>query len=332
MTVGRAAGIARRRMAALPAMLALASLPGLAADGPPAVGWLKIQGRGHAPEQLAAFLDAMRMLGHVEGRSFRLEARYGDGDESRQPALAQELAAAGVAVIIATSQPSTDAARRATSQVPIVGRMTDDPVASGIARSLAQPGGNVTGVYSLLEEMSPKRLAFLCEAVPSIRRVGAMLDLGRGATARWFAETQAAARQIGVTVEALDVRRDDEIEAAFARATALGIDGLVALRSPVIVTHARRIVALAARHRMPSIFDSREFVEAGGLLSYGPDLVAIFRRLAAYADNVLRGAQPGVLPIELPTRFELAVNLRTARELGLAIGPAFLARADEVIE
>ena len=190
----------------------------------------------------------------------------------------------------------------------------------------------MTGVYSLLEEMSPKRLAFLCEAVPSIRRVGAMLDLGRGATARWFAETQAAARQIGVTVEALDVRRDDEIEAAFARATALGIDGLVALRSPVIVTHARRIVALAARHRMPSIFDSREFVEAGGLLSYGPDLVAIFRRLAAYADNVLRGVQPGVLPIELPTRFELAVNLRTARELGLAIGPAFLARADEVIE
>jgi putative tryptophan/tyrosine transport system substrate-binding protein len=298
----------------------------------PKVGWLKIQGRDHSPEQLAAFLAAMRTLRQVEGETFQLEVRYADGDNARQPKLAEELVAAGVAIIVATSQPSTDAARRVTNTIPIVGRMTDDPIQNGIARSLAVPGGNVTGVYSLLEEMSPKRLALLREAVPSLRRIGALLDLGRGATARWLADTQAAALSLGVSVQAIDVRQEDQIESAFALAAAQGIDGIIAFRSPTIVTHFQRIVALANQYRMPTIFDAREFVDAGGLLSYGPNLDTIFRRAALYVNQILRGARPGELPIEQPTKFELVANLKTARALGIELPASLLAQADEVIE
>jgi len=301
-------------------------------QSPPKVGWLKIQDKSHTPGQLAAFIAGMAALGHREGRTFALEPRFADGDAARLAPLAEELVAAGVAVIAATSQPATDAARRITRTVPIFGRMTDDPVQTGVAQSLARPGGNVTGVYSLLEEMSPKRLALLRDAVPAMRTVGALLTLDRGATVRWLADTEAAARQLGVGLHVMDVRSEADLDPAFAKAAEQRVDGILAFRNPTIVTHAKRVIALADRYRMPSIFDARDFVEAGALMSYGPNLDAIFRRGASYVDQILKGAKPGELPIEQPSTLELVVNMKTAKAMGLAISPAILTTADAVIE
>lgn len=301
---------------------------------PPRIGWLKIQDRNDTPGWLAAFRGGLREAGREEGRGFILDERYGDGDgdATRLASLAEELVRSGVQLIVATSQPATDAARRVTATVPIVGRMTDDPVQSGAARSLAQPGGNVTGIYSLLEEMSPKRLALLREAVPALRRVGALLTLDRGATRHWLSQTEAAARQLGIDVLPMDVHNEADLAAAFESAGKAGVAGLIAFRNPTIVTHARRVVELCNRYRMPAVFDARDYVELGGLMSYGPNLDAVFRGMAVQADKILRGAKPGEIPIEQPARFELVVNAKAARGFDLALAPAFLAGADEVIE
>lgn len=311
--------------------LALPSRRALA-QGAPRVGWLKIQDRHQTPSQLREFLDGLRSLGHEVGRGIALEERYADGDSARLAPLAEELVRANVDVIVATSQPAVDAARHITRSVPIVGRMTDDPVQAGAAASFAQPGGNVTGVYSLLEEMSRKRLALLHQAVPSLRRVGALLTLDRGATRHWLADTEEAARQLGVEMHAMDVRAERDLETAFAAAAAKRVDGLIAFRNPTIVTHSRRVVELANRFRLPGIFDAREFAEVGGFMSYGPSLDSIFRRLATYVDKILKGERPGDIPIEQPSTFELVVNLKTAKALGIALPAAVLASADEVIE
>lgn len=298
----------------------------------PRVGWLKIQDRAETPSWLAEFRKELANLRQAEGRTFRLEERYAEGSAGRLPALAEDLVRSGVSVIVATSQPAVDAARRATTSIPIVGRMTDDPVEAGIAQSLARPGGNVTGIYSLLEDMSPKRLALLKQAAPAAARIGALLTLDRGATRRWLSETEAAARALGIEVVAMDVRSPGDLEPAFAQATRAGIDGILAFRNPTIVTHQREVIALAARHRLPTIFDAREFADAGALLSYGPNIDDIFRRMALHVDKLLRGATAAELPIEQPTTIELLVNLRTAKALGLSIPVTLLASADEVIE
>lgn len=269
------------------------------------IGWLKIQDRNHTPAQLREFLAGLRADGYEEGRSFAMEYRFANGDASRLTELARELAQEKVDLIIATSQPATDAARRITKSLPIIGRMTDDPVASNAAASLARPNGNVTGVYSLLEGMSTKRLALLKQAIPGLRKVGALLTLNRGATSHWLAESQAAARMIGLDVHPMDVHSAEQLEGLFAKAAEEGVTGLLAFRNPTVVTHDHRVIELSNRYRMPGIFDAREFVEAGAFLSYGPNLEAIFRRLAGYAGRVLRGEKAGELPIEQPTEFEL---------------------------
>jgi putative ABC transport system substrate-binding protein len=299
---------------------------------PKRIGWLKIQDRDHAPGQLAQFIAGLRALGHEEGRTFTLDGRFADGDASRLTGLAGDLVRAGADVILATSQPATDAARRVTQRLPIIGRMTDDPVSSGAAQSLSRPGGNVTGVYSLLEEMSGKRLALLKQAAPAVRKVGALLTLNRGATAHWLAETEKAARSLALDIHPMDVRTVNDLEGLFATAAEQGVNGLLAFRNPTVVTHDRRVIELANRHRMPGIFDAREFADAGAFMSYGPNLEAIFRRLAGYADRVLRGRTPGELPIEQPTSFELVVNLKTAKALGIAVPDPVLVSASELIE
>ena len=296
------------------------------------VGWLKIQEKSDTPGWLVAFRQGLAELGRAEGSGFVLEERYADGDAKRLGALAQELVAAGVAVIVATSQPATDAARRVSSTVPIVGRMTDDPVAAGAAVSLAHPGGNLTGIYSLLEETNGKRLALLRQAVPSLRRVGALLTLDRGATRHWLAEAETAARQLGLLLDPMDVHGPDDLPGVFAAAAGQGANGLIAFRNPTVVTYARRVIELSMQHRMPGVFDAREFAEAGGLLSYGPNLDALFRRAAGYVDKILKGDSPGSLPIEQPAAIELVVNLKTAKAMGLTIPPTFLSSADDVIE
>jgi putative ABC transport system substrate-binding protein len=324
------------RRAVFAGLAAMATGPAIRARAqsaaPRKIGWLKIQDRNHTPSQLGNFLDGLRAAGHEEGRSFVMEYRFADGDASRLVMLAQELLASGANLLVATSQPATDATRRATLSVPIIGRMTDDPVSSGAAVSLARPDGNVTGVYSLLEEMSGKRLALLKDAVPGLRKVGALLTLSRGNTAHWLAESQRAARDLGLEMHPMDVHSVDQLDALFAAAAEAKVNGLLAFRNPTVVTHDRRVIELSNRHLMPGIFDAREFAEAGAFMSYGPNLDSIFRKLAGYADRILRGARAGDLPIEQPAEFELVVNQSAAKAMNFLLPQSILVSASQVLE
>ena len=301
----------------------------------PKVGWLKIQGPQHTPGQLRAFREGMQALGLIEGHDYVLEERYADEDETRLPRLAAELIASGVSIILATSQPSIAAAWRVTKSVPVIGRMVDDPVTDGMAQSLARPGGNVTGVYTMTEEMSPKRLALLKEAAPSVRRVGVLLRRdfpSVGIAKRDWQTAESAAHQLELELLALNVQTAEEVTAAFDEASGKNVGGIITFRNPTVVTYLKLIGDLSRKRRLPAVFDAREYVEAGGLMSYGPNIDASYRLLATYVDKLLHGASPAELPIQQPTTFELVINKRTADTIGIALPPTLLARADEVIE
>jgi putative ABC transport system substrate-binding protein len=300
---------------------------------PRKVGWLKIQDKNHTPGQLKAFREGLRSLGQVEGQSFTIETRFADGVRSRLPALTEELIQAGVSVILATSQPSIEAAWQMTKSVPIVGRMNDDPVPAGLATSLARPGGNFTGVYSLVEDMTAKRLELVQQAVPSLRRVGALLTLTHGNTREWLADAEKAAQQLGLEIHVMDVRSGEGLGEVFAQAAAKGgLNGLLSFRNPIIVTNYRRVVDLCSQYRLPGIFDAREFADIGGFMSYGPNLDDIYRLLASHVDKILKGTKPGEIPIQQPTTFELVINLKTARAMGLTFPASLLVSANVVIE
>jgi putative ABC transport system substrate-binding protein len=305
------------------------------ADGSPVrIGWLKIQGAQHTPDQLQAFREGMKALGLVEGRDYVIEERYADGNGSRLPGLTTELLNAGVTIILATSQPSIAAAARVTKTVPVIGRMVDDPVADGMAQSLARPGGNITGIYTMTEELNAKRLSLLKEAVPTVHRVGVLLrhDFPNVKTADHdWQVAQAAAQQLGIGLIPLNVRSADEITAAFARASANNVDGIMTFRNPIVVTYPSQIAELCAKRRLPAVFDASEYVEARGLMSYGPNIDTVYRQLATYVQKLLHGTPAGELPIEQPTTFELVINKRTADAIGVAIPTELLARADRVI-
>jgi ABC-type uncharacterized transport system substrate-binding protein len=301
----------------------------------PKVGWLKIQGPKHTPDQLQAFREGMRALGMIEGRDFVLEERYADGDEARLPSLAAELIGSGVSVILATSQPSIAAAWRATKSVPVIGRMVDDPVTDGMAQSLARPGGNITGVYTMTEEMNPKRLALLKEVAPSVHRVGVLLRQdfpSEGIAKRDWQNAESAAHQLELELFALNVRTADEVTAAFEEASAKGVQGIVTFRNPTVVTYLELIAGLSKKRRLPAVFDAREYVEAGGLMSYGPNIDGTYRQLATYAYKLLHGTPVSNLPIEQPTTFELVVNKHTAKDIGISVPSSLLTRADKIIE
>jgi putative tryptophan/tyrosine transport system substrate-binding protein len=296
----------------------------------PKIGWLKIQGPLHTPDQLQAFREGMRALGMIEGRDFLLEERYADGDETRLQRLAAELISSGVNVILATSQPSIAAAWRVTKSVPVIGRMVDDPVTDGMAQSLARPGGNVTGV-----EMNPKRLALLKELAPAVRRVGVLLRQDfptEGIAKRDWQNEELAAHQLELELFALNVRTADEVTTAFDQASANGMQGIVTFRNPTVVIYLEQIASLSRKHRLPAVFDAREYVEAGGLMSYGPNIDRTYRQLATYANKLLHGTPVSNLPIEQPTTFELVINKRTASDIGISVPSSLLTRADKVIE
>jgi len=301
----------------------------------PKVGWLKVQGRQHTPGQLQAFREGMKALGLVEGRDFVLEERYADGDEGRLSSLAAELIDSGVAVIVATSQPSIAAAWRVTKSVPVIGRMVNDPVVDGMARSLARPGGNVTGIYTMTEEMNPKRLALLQEAVPSISRVGVLMrqDFPSANIAKrdWHT-AELAAHQLALELVALNVQTAADVTAAFDATSTQNIGGIITFRNPTVVTYLDLIATLSRKHRLPAVFDAREYVEAGGLMSYGPNIDETYRQLAGFVSKFLHATPPGELPIEQPTIFELVINKRTADDIGLSVPQSLLTRADKVIE
>ena len=275
-----------------------------------------------------ALLTGLRELGYVYGEHFVTEPRGGEGRPERFSSLAVELVRLQVDVIIAPG-PMLHALKQATATLPIVMAAAGDPVSGGVVQSLAHPGGNFTGFSLQLLETTGKRLELLKELVPRATLVAVLFD--RTSLANWQT-TETAAKQRGWKLLSLEVADARQIEGAFKAASGAGADALLVMASGVLDWHARRIVELAARNRLPTMYELRPYVDAGGLISYSADLVDIWRRAAVFVDKIRRGAKPADLPVEQPTKFELVVNLRTARALGLAITQALLSRADQVIE
>ena len=273
----------------------------------------------------------MSQLGYVEGRDIVFETRWAEGRADKLNEGAAALVVAKVDVITTLSSPAALAARRATSTIPIVFTGVGDPVGIGIVQSLAHPGGNATGFASLTTELSAKRLQLLHQVDPEMTRF-AMLwndtNPSMSISARW---AEGAASSLGLTVQSLGVHDLVDFDPSFAAIRAGNSSGMLTLTDPFTNANRKRIVDFAARARLPAIYETREFVDAGGLMSYGPNLLAIQRRSATYIDKIFKGAKPGDLPVELPTEFELVINMKTAKALGIKFSESILARADEVI-
>jgi len=295
----------------------------------PTIGFLGASASGFAP-WAAAFAARLRELGWVEGRTIAIEYRWSEGRPERYAEIAAEFVRLKVDVILTVGS-AVPIIRQATTVIPIVFAIATDPVGSGLVASLAKPGGNVTGQSNQSAELAGKRLEFLREVKPQLRRLAVMFNADNTQPALEMGATQAEARRLGLEIIPLAIRRAEDIAPAFqdlktkADAVYLAVDQL-------IVANRSSILALAAGERLPTISGEREFVEAGSLMSYGPNFLELFRHAADYVDRILHGAKPGDMPVEQPTKFDLAVNLKTAKALGLTVPPTLLARADHVIE
>jgi putative tryptophan/tyrosine transport system substrate-binding protein len=281
--------------------------------------------------RVGEFRDGLRELGYVEGQNLLTIYRWADGRQDRLPALADELLASNVDVIVAIGA-SVWAAKRQTSTVPIVIAFSGDPVGTAMVSNLARPGGNITGLSFMSSDLAAKRLELLKQTFPRITRVAVLYLPAEVSTVPELRETEAAARMISVTLQPLAVRNPGDLEPLFGAATRERADALLVFAHAFAFVHRDRIIELAARQRLPTMYGWREFVDVGGLMSYGPNVNTILRRAAGYVDRILKGAKPGDLPIEQPTKFELVINLKTAKALGLTIPPSLLLRADQVIE
>jgi ABC-type uncharacterized transport system substrate-binding protein len=281
--------------------------------------------------RVSEFRDGLRELGYVEGQNLLIIYRWADGRQDRLPALADDLLASNVDVIVAIGA-SVWAAKRQTSTVPIVIAFSGDPVGTAMVSNLARPGGNITGLSFMSSDLAAKRLELLKQTFPRIARVAVLYLPAEVSTVPELRETEAAARTISVTLQPLAVRHPEDLESLFAAATRERADALLVFAHAFAFVHRDRIIELAARQRLPTMYGWREFVDVGGLMSYGPNVNAILRRAAGYVDRILKGAKPGDLPIEQPTKFELVINLKTAKTLGLTIPQSLLQRADQVIE
>ena len=284
-----------------------------------------------APYQ-EGFLQGLRELGYVDGQNVVVERRSAYGEYDRLPALAAELVRLKVDVLVVTATPGALAAKNATKTIPIVMVGIGDPLTTGIVGSLARPGGNLTGLSLQNPELSGKRVQLLKETLPRVSRVAVLLNPTNPIHTVFWRATQDAAAMLGVQVTSLEVRTAGDFERAYESATAERAGALIVLDDPLSVSERRRIIDLAASHRLPTMYGFREFVEAGGLMSYGPNLRDHYRRAARYVDKILKGAKAGDLPVEQPTLFELAINLKTAKALGLTIPQSLLGRADQVIQ
>src|SRR5262245_11610002 len=298
------------------------------------IGYLALN-RDVNPRYRDAFRQGLRDLGYVEGRNLVIEDRDAEGKPERLAAGAAELVALNVDVIVAPGTLAALAAARATATIPIVVPTIGNPVADGLVKSLAQPGGNVTGLSNLTPDLIGKCMQLLKEAVPGATRVAVLTHPG-SATAKtdkdYATQAQTAGRSLGFVVQLIDAGRPVDLDRAFAEMTRWRANALVVLPYATFFPERTRIVALAAKQRLPAVYAYRENVVAGGLMSYGADLVDQFRRSAAYVDRILQGAKPGDPPIEQPTKFELVINMKTAQALGLTIPPSLLLRADQIIE
>jgi putative ABC transport system substrate-binding protein len=299
----------------------------------PRVGFLGPRSRSDGAPFLDAFLQGLRELGWVEGQNIALEYRFAEGRLDRLPDLAAEMVRLKVDVILATSTPPAVAAKNATSTIPIVMATSADPVELGLVASLARPGGNVTGLaFSVGLEVVGKELELLKETVPKVRRVAVLSNPGNPGNVLAIGNVKIRARSLGVQLQFLEARGPNEFEGAFAAMARERAGALLVVPDAVFGLHRARLQDLAAKSRLPAMYGLREHTEAGGLMSYAVDLRDSFRRSATYVDKILKGAKPADLPIEQPTKFELVINLKTAKTLGLTIPPSLLARADHVIE
>jgi len=296
----------------------------------PRIGFLGASSPSFYTTRIETFRQGLRELGYVEGKNIAIEYRFAEGKVDRLPELAAELVRLKVDIIVTT--PNASAARNATKTIPIVFAAAGDPVATGDIVSLARPGGNLTGLTVLAPELGGKRLELLKEVSPKITRV-AFLWNSLGPTGSIFSkEMETAAQGLGLHVQSLEVRSLNDFDGAFAAAIRERAHALITAPQPIINTNRGPILEFVSKNRLPAIFPNPETVEAGGLMSYSPDIVQLFRRVAIYVDKILKGAKPADLPVEQPTKFEFIINLKAAKQIGLTIPPNVLARADRVIK
>jgi putative ABC transport system substrate-binding protein len=295
----------------------------------PRVGFLSGGMQGPIHEALR---QGLRELGYVEGKNIVIEYRWAEGKFERLSDLAADLARLKVDVIVAPITLDALAAQQATKSIPIVMVLSTDPVGTGLVASLSRPGGNITGLTTLSPELNGKRLELLKETVPKLARVGVFWNLTNPDKALEFEQIDVTARQLKLQLQSLEVRGLDDFEKAFRGANRKPLGALLTLTDTLTMTHQSQIVELAAKRRLPAMFQTGDFVEAGGLMSYGPNDADLFRRTATYVDKILKGAKPADLPVQQPTKFELVINLKTAKKIGLAVPPEMLFRADKVLK
>jgi putative tryptophan/tyrosine transport system substrate-binding protein len=281
--------------------------------------------------RIGEFRQALRELGHVEGKNIVIESRYAEGRLDRLTDLANELARRPLDVILTSGPTPTRAAKQATVNIPIVMGFDNDPVGNGFVASLARPGGNITGLSTLHPEISGKRLELLKEVVSGLRRVAVLGTSNVPGNVQALKETENAAGALGINIQYMNVASADEIDATFKAATKGRADAVLALASRVLYVQRKKVADLANKHRLPAVYPESEQVEDGGLMGYGVSIPYLYRRAASYVDRILKGAKPADLPVEQPTKFELVINLKTAKQIGLTIPPNVLARADRVI-
>ena len=296
------------------------------------VGWLVPGPASAGGPMLNALREGLRELGYAEGQSIQFESRWAEGQISRLPALAEDLVRLKVQVIFAWGYPSIMAAKRATATIPIVFLTHFDPVESGFVASLARPGGNVTGRTFMSPDLAAKRLQLLREIVPGISRVALMANTAHPGTQSMLAHFQTSAQALGVRLEIVEPKSPDEFEGAFATIVRKGVGALHVNLDPLFMENRPRLIQLAMTHRLPTTYDVRQFADGGGLMSYGPSVLGEVRRAAVQVDRILKGTRPADLPVEQPTTFELVVNLKTAKAIGLTIPQSLLQRADKVLE
>ena len=332
-----ASDMRRRLLAAGAAWPVLAWTGRARAQTPPKVrhiGLLSPSSPSDARPWLQALLQGLRELGWVEGKNISIEYRYAEGKSDRLPDLAAELVGLKVEIIVTSFTPDALAAKNATSTTPVAVVMAaaGDPVASGLVGSLARPGGNVTGLSQMTLQLAGKRLELLKEMVPKLSRVAVLWNPRNVASTHAWKDIQLPARQLGLQLHSLEVRNPGDFDKAFEDTTRARAGALAVMPDQLFTANMKRIVEFTAKVRLPSIFQGSEFADAGGLATYGPDRTDMHRRAAAYIDKILKGAKPADLPVEQPTRFEMVINLKTAKALGITIPPSVMVRATRVIE
>ena len=334
-TSRRAAAVATSLLVVLPVVTLLTLRAGEAqrATTLSRIGFLSPSPFSDARAQrfLESFREGLRELGYVEGQNLAIESRFAEGKWDRVPGLAAELVRLKVDVIVTYTTPATQAAKQATGTIPIVVATVIDPVAAGLVASLAHPGGNITGLSQMVPDLVGKQLEILKEVAPRISRVALLSNPANPAHAVALRDVKDAARALGVQLQLLEARGPSEIDSAFVAMTTERVGAVIVLVDSMLIDHRARIADLALRRRLPAVSATIETAEAGGLIAYGPSVRDMFRRAATYVDKLLKGAKPADLPIEQPTRFELVINLKAAKLLGLTIPQTLLLRADEVI-